>query len=173
MALRPQRPRRRRADVLRVLLEASAPGERQTRLVSTLVHCGRPIFMVTIDNEYRKGVHWLETLRLRRVKTLEGGYKARRVRPELETLGCDTSSVELRTFPARIRRNDEDCPEKICGQPRVCLIAFRITAANLSSQRYIVHYHPAHQPCRAHHRRYLAFPRHGFPGSHLPTGASS
>ncbi|KAG6891083.1 hypothetical protein C0995_014173 [Termitomyces sp. Mi166 len=26
------------------------------------------------DREYRKGVHWLETLRLRRTKTLEGGY---------------------------------------------------------------------------------------------------
>ncbi|THH12879.1 hypothetical protein EW146_g7284 [Bondarzewia mesenterica] len=26
------------------------------------------------DKEYRKGVHWLETLRLRRVKTLEAGY---------------------------------------------------------------------------------------------------
>jgi hypothetical protein len=29
-----------------------------------------------IDKEYRKGVHWLETLRLRRTKTLESGYKA-------------------------------------------------------------------------------------------------
>jgi hypothetical protein len=27
------------------------------------------------DREYRKGVHWLETLRLRRTKILEGGYK--------------------------------------------------------------------------------------------------
>lgn len=27
------------------------------------------------DKEYRKGVHWLETLRLRRIKTLENGYK--------------------------------------------------------------------------------------------------
>jgi hypothetical protein len=27
------------------------------------------------DKEYRKGVHWLETLRLRRIKTLESGYK--------------------------------------------------------------------------------------------------
>ncbi|KAG5352722.1 hypothetical protein C0989_000875 [Termitomyces sp. Mn162] len=26
------------------------------------------------DREYRKGIHWLETLRLRRTKTLEGGY---------------------------------------------------------------------------------------------------
>ncbi|KAH9919137.1 uncharacterized protein B0H18DRAFT_882164 [Fomitopsis serialis] len=28
------------------------------------------------DKEYRKGVHWLETLRLRRVKILESGYKS-------------------------------------------------------------------------------------------------
>ena len=28
------------------------------------------------DKEYRKGVHWLETLRLRRVKILEGGYNS-------------------------------------------------------------------------------------------------
>ncbi|KAF8167804.1 hypothetical protein B0H34DRAFT_683101 [Crassisporium funariophilum] len=28
------------------------------------------------DREYRKGVHWLETLRLRRTKILEGGYKS-------------------------------------------------------------------------------------------------
>ena len=26
------------------------------------------------DKEYRKGVHWLETLRLRRTKILEGAY---------------------------------------------------------------------------------------------------
>ena len=26
------------------------------------------------DKDYRKAVHWLETLRIRRVKTLEGGY---------------------------------------------------------------------------------------------------
>ncbi|KAJ8081909.1 hypothetical protein PM082_007755 [Marasmius tenuissimus] len=28
------------------------------------------------DKEYRKGVHWLETLRLRRIKTLESGYNS-------------------------------------------------------------------------------------------------
>jgi Rho GTPase-activating protein 12/27 len=27
-----------------------------------------------LDKDYRKAVHWLETLRIRRVKTLEGGY---------------------------------------------------------------------------------------------------
>lgn len=26
-----------------------------------------------LEREYRKGVHWLETLRIRKVKTLEGG----------------------------------------------------------------------------------------------------
>jgi Rho GTPase-activating protein 12/27 len=29
------------------------------------------------DKEYRKAVHWLETLRLRRIKILEGAYKVR------------------------------------------------------------------------------------------------
>ncbi|KAF5336909.1 hypothetical protein D9611_003445 [Ephemerocybe angulata] len=28
------------------------------------------------DKDYRKGIHWLETLRLRRTKILEGGYKS-------------------------------------------------------------------------------------------------
>ena len=27
------------------------------------------------DKEYRKGVHWLETLRIRRKRVLEGAYK--------------------------------------------------------------------------------------------------
>lgn len=30
-----------------------------------------------LDKEYRKGVHWLETLRLRRVKILQAGYNVR------------------------------------------------------------------------------------------------
>lgn len=30
---------------------------------------------VVLDKEYRKGVHWQETLRLRRVKLIEGGVK--------------------------------------------------------------------------------------------------
>ncbi|KAG6827483.1 hypothetical protein H0H92_011586 [Tricholoma furcatifolium] len=29
----------------------------------------------SVDREYRKGIHWLETLRLRRTKILEGGFK--------------------------------------------------------------------------------------------------
>ncbi|KAF9023411.1 hypothetical protein BDZ89DRAFT_955713 [Hymenopellis radicata] len=33
------------------------------------------------DKEYRKGVHWLETLRLRRTKILESGYNARSIHP--------------------------------------------------------------------------------------------
>ena len=31
------------------------------------------------DKEYRKGVHWLETLRLRRAKILEGAFQVRKV----------------------------------------------------------------------------------------------
>ena len=29
---------------------------------------------LALDKDYRKAVHWLETLRIRRIKTLEGGY---------------------------------------------------------------------------------------------------
>lgn len=32
-------------------------------------------FILSIDKEYRKGVHWLETLRLRRTRILTSGYK--------------------------------------------------------------------------------------------------
>ena len=30
---------------------------------------------LSLDKEYRKGVHWLETLRLRRIKIMEGAFK--------------------------------------------------------------------------------------------------
>ena len=30
-----------------------------------------------LDHEYRKGVHWLETLRIRKIKTLESAYRVR------------------------------------------------------------------------------------------------
>lgn len=32
------------------------------------------LFKFVSDKEYRKGVHWLETLRLRRTKILESAY---------------------------------------------------------------------------------------------------
>lgn len=35
---------------------------------------GMYVIRIHIDKEYRKGVHWLETLRLRRVKILQAGY---------------------------------------------------------------------------------------------------
>lgn len=41
--------------------------------------------MDLIDKDYRKGVHWLETLRLRRTKILESGFKASHV---LEAFSC-------------------------------------------------------------------------------------
>ncbi|RXW23866.1 hypothetical protein EST38_g2011 [Candolleomyces aberdarensis] len=44
------------------------------------------------DKEYRKGVHWLETLRLRRTKILENGYKS------LETLIVESSTVLKRSL---------------------------------------------------------------------------
>uniref|UniRef100_D8PRV3 Rho-GAP domain-containing protein n=1 Tax=Schizophyllum commune (strain H4-8 / FGSC 9210) TaxID=578458 RepID=D8PRV3_SCHCM len=39
------------------------------------------------DHEYRKGVHWLETLRIRKIKTLESAYRS------LEMFIADTSST--------------------------------------------------------------------------------
>jgi hypothetical protein len=39
---------------------------RTTRLESFII--------LSEDKEYRKGVHWLETLRRRRMKLLEAGY---------------------------------------------------------------------------------------------------
>ncbi|KAJ7770818.1 hypothetical protein DFH07DRAFT_255860 [Mycena maculata] len=39
------------------------------------------------DKEYRNGVHWLETLRLRRIKTLESGYRS------LETFVQESSAT--------------------------------------------------------------------------------
>lgn len=39
------------------------------------------------DKDYRKAVHWLETLRIRRIKTLEGGYNVSR------TLCCRPDSM--------------------------------------------------------------------------------
>jgi hypothetical protein len=42
-----------------------------------------PMFLASLvefflDKDYRKAVHWLETLRIRRVKILEGGYDVSR-----------------------------------------------------------------------------------------------
>jgi hypothetical protein len=51
--------------------------EMRRKLVGVYSSC--PAYGTTtipsLDKEYRKGVHWLETLRLRRTKILENGYK--------------------------------------------------------------------------------------------------
>jgi hypothetical protein len=48
----------------------------QMKQVSGKVHRHRSFSLIpSSDKEYRKAVHWLETLRLRRTKILEGGYK--------------------------------------------------------------------------------------------------
>lgn len=58
------------------------------------------------DKEYRKAVHWLETLRLRRVKILESGYK---VCPDRSCTCLRTHVVtELAGFCARVIRGHED-----------------------------------------------------------------
>src|ERR1700731_1036249 len=45
------------------------------------------LFTVHADKEYRKAIHWLETLRLRRMKTMENGYKVRLTCPPQKNLG--------------------------------------------------------------------------------------
>jgi hypothetical protein len=53
----------------------SARNEKLMRLVGDeSVRASRVIDLDT-DKEYRKGVHWLETLRLRRTRILTSGYK--------------------------------------------------------------------------------------------------
>ena len=44
---------------------------------------------LALDKDYRKAVHWLETLRIRRIKTLEGGYNVSR------TLCCRSDPMNV------------------------------------------------------------------------------
>lgn len=49
-----------------------------------------------LDKDYRKAVHWLETLRIRRIKTLEGGYNVSRTlccRPDPMNVICAESTT--------------------------------------------------------------------------------
>lgn len=60
-----------------MLYEQSAQSGRLKKPVSSIVtrvYAMRWLIVLCLDKEYRKAVHWLETLRLRRVKLLEGGY---------------------------------------------------------------------------------------------------
>lgn len=52
-----------------------APNVKRMRLVSPSLFLSDAFFTFVPDKEYRKGVHWLETLRLRRTKILESAYK--------------------------------------------------------------------------------------------------
>jgi hypothetical protein len=66
-----------------------------------------------LDKDYRKAVHWLETLRIRRIKTLEGGYNVS------HTLCCmpDTTNVicaEPRTLRFRGYRTCQEGARFIC-----------------------------------------------------------
>ena len=65
----------RAGDALRTVRakrEADEAGESVVRSDSPLAQ--RVFVSHYLDKEYRKGVHWLETLRLRRIKILESGY---------------------------------------------------------------------------------------------------
>ena len=60
---------------VRAKREADEAGESVVRSDSPLAQ--RVCVSHYLDKEYRKGVHWLETLRLRRIKILESGYHVR------------------------------------------------------------------------------------------------
>lgn len=76
------------------------------------------------DREYRKGVHWLETLRLRRTKILESGYKSLEmfveessmvVKKALEKYTDNmtaTSSTQMQLFSHARSMVDKISPEK-------------------------------------------------------------
>lgn len=60
---------------VRAKREADEAGMYAVCLIITYAERG-PV-LHSLDKEYRKGVHWLETLRLRRIKILESGYQVR------------------------------------------------------------------------------------------------
>lgn len=60
------------------------------------------------DEEYRKGVHWLETLRIRRVKTVQAGYNVR-LSPIVCCKRVLTEFTELGTFYPGAVRYCEEC----------------------------------------------------------------
>ena len=63
--------------------------------VHTLIHFTSSTEL-GLDKDYRKAVHWLETLRIRRIKTLEGGYNVSRTlccRPDLIDVICAESTT--------------------------------------------------------------------------------
>lgn len=66
--------------------------EMQTKQVTRIYFFTTTFIFRFLDREYRKGVHWLETLRLRRTKILESGYKVRLLfESELHSLKCSQS----------------------------------------------------------------------------------
>lgn len=69
-----------------------AQREMQTKQVTRIHFFTTTFIFRLLDREYRKGVHWLETLRLRRTKILESGYKVRLlIKSELQSLKCSQS----------------------------------------------------------------------------------
>jgi hypothetical protein len=66
-----------------------------------------------LDKDYRKAVHWLETLRIRRIKTLEGGYNVSHTlcwRPYTTNIIC----AEPRTLRFRWDGNYQEGARHIC-----------------------------------------------------------
>lgn len=65
------------------------------------------VLMYRADKEYRKGVHWLETLRIRRMKILEAGYMVSLPPPSsrpARTTPTQRTPKELGNLHCRIRR---------------------------------------------------------------------
>lgn len=76
--------------VVRLKRECSEAGECRDSPHETRWH----LAVHFADQEYRKAIHWLETLRIRRVKTLEAGYNVRH--SDLSTYASLTCPIEPR-----------------------------------------------------------------------------
>lgn len=72
------------------------------------------------DKEYRKGVHWLESLRLRRTKTLESGYKVCIVALKYSSQSLKYTTLELDNVCRRDFGPDETSP----GEIHRCTLSF-------------------------------------------------
>ena len=66
-----------------------------------------------LDKDYRKAVHWLETLRIGRIKTLEGGYNVSLI-PCCMPNTTNIIFVESRTLRFRGYGNYQEGTRHIC-----------------------------------------------------------
>jgi hypothetical protein len=109
-----------------------APRGKLMRLVSNIYTLGFRTFAHTscTDKEYRKAVHWLETLRLRRTKILEGGYKVSNSH-FYWTHPLHASCQSLETFigesAATVKKALEKYTDNMtCVHPVYCLVIYPV-----------------------------------------------